>query len=63
MESGVDHHSCDLGNSHNIPAEAVELEYPTRVWSHKTRIDSCSRRIAMICSSVNRLRFIVRLLP
>src|SRR6187200_3446465 len=24
---------------------------------------SCSRRIAMICSSLNRLRFIVRLLP
>lgn len=37
---GVDHHSCDLGNSRNIPAEAVELEYPIRVWSHKTRIDS-----------------------
>jgi len=37
---GVDHLSCDLGNSTNIPAEAVELEYPIRVWSHNQRADS-----------------------
>jgi N-methylhydantoinase B len=29
-----------MGNGRNIPAEAVELEYPVRVWSNRKRIDS-----------------------
>ncbi|MBI1777925.1 MAG: hydantoinase B/oxoprolinase family protein [Proteobacteria bacterium] len=37
---GVDQLSCDMGNGRNIPAEAVELEYPIRVWKHRKRIDS-----------------------